>query len=296
MSLTIATAVAGAWVAVAATAPGFAEVDCRSPALGGHLPVAVFLPVGYATSRLRYPVIYYLHGLPAGPQLYKESGFIAAAARASGHEAIVVAPQGSRSANGDREYLDWGRTENWPQAIASDLPTCIDSRFRTIATRTGRALVGLSAGGFGAFNIGFRRLSQFAAVESWSGYFAATDPSGWHVLKFGSPAASAAARVPPAATIAAQVKRLPTFIAFYVGNGDSRFRQDNVALDHQLSRQRVPHWFATYPGGHWLSLWAREAPLWLGRALAFLAAPLRGSAGAGSSSGGGAPVTGGSGG
>ena len=65
------------------------------------------------------------------------------------------------------------------QAIAHDLPHCIDERFRTIHNRFGRALVGLSAGGYGAFNIGLRNLSMFAAVESWSGYFVATNPAGY---------------------------------------------------------------------------------------------------------------------
>jgi len=158
---------------------------CRSPSLGGSILSLVYLPSGYGTSSTRYPVIYVLHGLPAGPQTYTGSGFVAAAVATGSRPAIVVTPQGALSQNSDPEYLDRGRTEDWPRAIGHDLTRCIDARFRTIAKRWGRALVGFSAGGFGAMNIGLRNLATYGAVESWSGYFEATDPSGeyltaWH--------------------------------------------------------------------------------------------------------------------
>ena len=38
------------------------EVNFASKSLGGTLDYAVYLPEGYETSRLRYPVIYLLHG------------------------------------------------------------------------------------------------------------------------------------------------------------------------------------------------------------------------------------------
>ena len=36
-----------------------------STALKGTMHYSVYLPAGYATSTRRYPVIYFLHGLPA---------------------------------------------------------------------------------------------------------------------------------------------------------------------------------------------------------------------------------------
>lgn len=248
-------------------------ISCPSPSLGGTLPAAVYLPQNYEAGEARYPVVYFLHGLPAGPTAYKLNGYVAGAVAASGHAAIVVAPQGSRRSNDDREYLDWGPRENWPAAISHDLTKCIDARYRTIANRRGRALVGVSAGGFGAFNIGLRQLSVFSVVEAWSGYFAATDPSGYHVLNLGSKAADREARIRPAASLAAAMKKLPTLVGFYVGRQDQRFYGDNVTLNREFTAAHVPHYFATYPGGHSLAVWAKWAPLWLGRALAYLRAP-----------------------
>lgn len=248
------------------------DVSCRSPALGGRLPTAVYLPAGYWHGSSRFPVVYFLHGLPAGPRSYKENAFVAEALAASGHEAIVVAPQGARGANSDREYLDWGPEENWPGAIAVDLPRCIDARFRTVANRWGRALIGLSAGGFGAFNVGLRRLGTFAAVESWSGYFTATDPSGTTKLELGSAGANRRARVPRGPDLKQRLARLPTFIGFYVGRRDARFLAENVRLDRAFTAHGISHSFAVYEGGHSLALWQEEAQLWLGLALQHLLA------------------------
>lgn len=247
------------------------SIDCRSPALGGRLPAQVYLPRSYASTARRYRVIYFLHGLPATPASYRNNSFIAAALAGAHDPAIVVAPQGARTPNSDREYLDWSPTEDWPRAIAHDLTRCIDRRYRTIATRRGRALIGLSAGGYGALNIGLRNLATFAAVESWSGYISATDPSGLHILKLATPTAQHNATVPDDAALRAEMARFPSLVAFYCGRADDRFADTNASFDAILTRGRIPHVYRTYPGGHSPRLWRTEAPAWLTMATRYLA-------------------------
>jgi enterochelin esterase-like enzyme len=253
------------------SAPQRVSVTCRSPSLGGSLPAIAYLPAGYRSGSSRYRVIYFLHGLPANASSYRANQFVGAAVSSGRDAAIVVTPQGARSDQEDHEYLDLDATENWPRAIAHDLTSCIDARFRTVANRSGRALVGLSAGGYGAMNIGLRNLATFGAVESWSGYFEATNPAGTQKLNLGSPQANAAAAVPRGAALKDSVKAHPAFIAFYVGRQDDRFADDNESFDRSLTRERIPHLFRTYPGGHILSLWTGESKLWLGYALSALA-------------------------
>ncbi len=219
---------------------------------------------------VRNRVIYFLHGLPATPQSYTQNAFVARSLLGTPEPAIVVAPQGARNPGDDREYLDWWPTEDWPRAIARDLTGCIDRRFHTLANRTGRALIGLSAGGYGAFNVGLRNLQTFGVVESWSGYFVTTDPSGLHVLKLGSPQAQRAAAVPDGAGLAAAMARWPPLIAFYVGEADNRFLDMNRAFDSALRRHHIPHLFRTYAGGHIGALWQSQAPAWLRMALSYL--------------------------
>ena len=257
------------------SAPQTVQLSCPSPALSGTLPALVSLPAGYRSSSARYPVVYFLHGLPANRSAYLSYPFIAPSLAQTNRRAIVVQPQGARSDNADREYLDWDAGENWPRAISDDLVACIDAHFRTERSRFGRALLGLSAGGYGAFNIGLRALSTFGAVESWSGYFAATNPSGTTVLNLGSARANSDATVPAGQGLQREVGSWPTLIAFYVGAQDWRFLNMNKFYDAELTNAGVAHTFRIYPGGHSGALWQSQASAWLAMALDALAAEAR---------------------
>ena len=246
------------------------SIVCHAPSLGGRMPAEVYLPPGYGTTRRRYPVVYFLHGLPANPDSYRHNSFVAGALLGAGQRALVVAPQGARSKGSDREYLDWSPTEDWPRAITYNLTSCVDHRFRTIASRRGRALIGLSAGGYGALNIGLRNLQTFSAVEAWSGYIAATDPSGWHLLSFPSAVEQRNATIPDNLDLRAEMRRYPALIGFYCGRADDRFAGTNEQLNRTLDAGRIWHVYRTYPGGHSGALWRAQAPKWLSLALTYL--------------------------
>jgi enterochelin esterase-like enzyme len=240
------------------------EEQIHSVALKGDLHALVWLPPGYETSRERYPVVYFLHGLPAAASSFKAIGWLEDAFDRAGAPAILVAPEGARTGDTDAEYLDRGPGRDWESFVTRELPRAIDARFRTIRSRGGRALVGLSAGGYGASILGLKDRGTFSVVESWSGYFHPTDPTGTVALALG-----------PGTSVHTYVQALrddpsPTFFGFYVGSGDSRFREENVELDAELKAAGVPHVFALYPGGHTTSLWSAHAVAWLRLALAHL--------------------------
>jgi enterochelin esterase-like enzyme len=249
------------------------DTSYTSHALGGRLHYEVYLPPDYDSSRLRYPVVYFLHGLPASDTSYRSVRFVERALDRASRPAILVVPQGARAGETDPEYLNHGSGDNWGDAISLELPRVVDSRFRTIPNRDGRALIGLSAGGYGAMHLALKHLSLFSVVESWSGYFHPTDPTGTKPLSLGSPDRDAKADVH--AQLAATKARLhsqETYIAFYVGRKDWRFAAENEQLNRELSRAGVPHLFRLYPGGHDQRLWQSHAPAWLELALAHLAA------------------------
>lgn len=243
-----------------------------STALSGTLHFEVVLPVDYATSGRRYPVVYFLHGLPAGSADYRGLSFVQNALDGLGPKAILVVPQGARGGEADPEYLDQGPGRKWATAIAGELPRVIDARYRTIASRKGRALVGLSAGGYGAMHLALSHLSEFSVIESWSGYFHPTDPTGLLGLDLGSPQDNDRANVhTQARKLSATLRAVPTLIAFYVGRNDTRFEAENEQLNQELSRASISHVFRLYAGGHDQRLWARYAPAWLALALSHLA-------------------------
>jgi enterochelin esterase-like enzyme len=244
------------------------DAEVSSVALGGPAHALVVLPPGYATSKRRYPVVYFLHGLPAGSSTYKGSAWLAGLAPQIG-PFILVEAQGARDDDSDPEYLDWGDGRNWSTYLTRELPRYIDSHFRTIRSRAGRALVGLSAGGYGATMLGLNHLAEFSVIESWSGYFHATDPTG----KSAIPAPGSANVHSLIAALAADESKRPTFIGFYVGRSDPIFVAENERLDRELSAASVPHRFALYAGGHETKLWADHAVAWLRLALAHLSNP-----------------------
>lgn len=244
----------------------------HSAALGGTLDFEVVLPVDYGTSRRRYPVVYFLHGLPARGGDYRGLGFVQNALDGLGSKAILVVPQGARTGDTDPEYLDRGPGRKWATAIAGELPRVIDARYRTIASRSGRALIGLSAGGYGAMHLALDHLASFSVVESWSGYFHPTDPTGLQGLDLGSARDNARANVhAQARRLSATLRAERTLIAFYVGKGDTRFAAENEQLNQELSRAGIAHVFRLYEGGHDQRLWGRHARAWLSLAVAHLA-------------------------
>ena len=251
--------------------PSMRLVSFASKAVRGRVHLVVLLPPGYGNSGRRYPVIYFLHGLPASSTAYRNVGFLSNALTGLRAQAILVAPQGARDNDTDPEYLDWGPGRNWEQAVSRELPAYVDSHYRTIPNRRARALVGLSAGGYGAVSLALHHLDDFGVVESWSGYFHPTNPTGTTALDLGATSRNRRANLHNAINMLREAFRTsPTFFAFYVGRGDARFRAENLELHRELAAAGVPHIFGLYPGAHGSRIWNTHARAWLRLALQHL--------------------------
>jgi enterochelin esterase-like enzyme len=266
LSLLAVSCCAALWTGTGAARVTTVDMDVSSVALGGRMHALVVLPEGYETSGRRYPVVYFLHGLPGGSGTYRANAWLTQLAAKAG-QFILVEPQGARDDDTDPEYLDWGSGRNWSTYLTRELPHYVDTHFRTLDTRSGRAIVGLSAGGYGAAMLGLNHLDEFGTIESWSGYFHATDPTG----KLPIPAPGSANVHTLISTLAADEKKRSTFLAFYVGRSDPTFVAENEQFNQELSAASVPHTFAVYAGGHKTALWETHAVGWLRLALAHLA-------------------------
>jgi enterochelin esterase-like enzyme len=137
---------------------------------GTARPGYVYLPPAFDPVR-RYPVVYLLHGMPGSPSEYPagtQLGTFADAAIAAGslRPFIAVMPAAGTTPHYNGEWA--GR---WEAALVDDVLPWVDRSLPTIAAPAGRVIAGLSAGGYGAFDIALRHPALFGAVESWSGYF-----------------------------------------------------------------------------------------------------------------------------
>ena len=234
-----------------------------SPALGGRRQaVDVYLPPGYGTTTRRYPVFYLLHGFPGRPGAFLQTVRMGVVedvllARHRVRPFILVMPFGSTGTFTDKEWVDGVRPhEGWGTFVTRDLVRAVDARFRTIRDAGGRAIGGLSEGGYGAINLALRHPGEFRLVESWSGYEQA-DPIR---SIFGRNAALLAANSPLLRidATAPALRRTGTYFWFYSGSGDPLLGQ-NRQFAADLRRLGLPHRFLVRRGGHNWALWRGNA-------------------------------------
>jgi len=247
------------------TIPGTQEhIQVQSPALGGRAQdVYVYLPPGYADAPARrYPVLYLLHGFPGRPLAFLltvRMGVIEdeVVTKNLAQPMFLVMPFGSTGTFNDKEWVNGvGHGEGWETFVARDLVQAIDARYRTIATPAGRAIGGLSEGGYGAINIALHHPGEFKVVESWSGYVrAAKIPSIFGPHELGLAANTPLTLLPK---VAHKLRRAHTFFWFYSG-ADDRETAQNRAFATELRRLRVQHRFFAPFGGHNWALWRGQA-------------------------------------
>jgi enterochelin esterase-like enzyme len=240
------------------------RVDVPSRALGGRKQEAyVYLPSGYAQhpSR-RYSVMYLLHGFPGRPLAFIETvqmGIVedALTARNRAQPLILVMPFGSTGTFTDEEWVNGtGAGNGWTSFVANDLVRYVDSHYRTIRSARGRAIGGLSEGGFGAVNIALHYPGEFSVVESWSGYL---QPDKLHSV-FGSNLQLLPRNDPPVLVRrdASALRTLGTYFWFYSGSED-RLRGQNRSFASELTQLRLPHRYRLVYGGHNWALWRGNA-------------------------------------
>lgn len=148
---------------------GIREVSYQSHLQGRKVTIRVYTPPGYETSRLHYPVVYHLCGRGSSPgRVSRVAGRVLneAVARARVQPALSVyasvpagRPSSSRAADG------WTQAA---QSVLQELIPFVDSTYRTIASREGRALEGFAEGASVALRLVFEHPYLFAAVAAYN--------------------------------------------------------------------------------------------------------------------------------
>lgn len=213
-----------------------------SAALGDPRWMFVYTPPGYTQDTgKKYPVLYLLHGnndTAAGWVTIGAANFILDNLLAEGkcQEMIVVMPFGHALPFGTRG----DNTGKFEEYLLKDVVPLIEGKYRTLADREHRAIVGLSMGGGQALTIGFRNLDKFSVVGSFSGAVPANfDTQFAEALK--DPAA-----------VNGKLKLLWTAC----GKDDSLIGR-NRELDQLLTTRGIKHTFRETEGVHNYEAWRR---------------------------------------
>jgi enterochelin esterase-like enzyme len=175
---------APARAAAAQRAPGVVEPDCPSPRgqlitetvpsriTAVEMWAHVFLPPCYSPSR-RYPVLYLIHGtefefggwvndgVPRVAEIRMSLGTLP--------RFIIVMPSADMRA-GDAGKYSWsnGGPDSYGGFIVDELIPFIDGRYATQAVREGRAIGGISRGGYWAIQIAVSNPDAFGALGAHS--------------------------------------------------------------------------------------------------------------------------------
>jgi S-formylglutathione hydrolase FrmB len=155
--------------------PRTLEVDISTQkvapvAVNGTHRVRITLPNDYFQSgSTRYPVLYLLHGGAGGNSAQWTTGGGAVEQITNGRPLITVMPDGGKVG----WYTNWvdqsQGAQAWKDFHMNQLIPWIDANLRTNASKSGRAIGGLSMGGFGAVRYAQDRPDLFAYAASFSG-------------------------------------------------------------------------------------------------------------------------------
>jgi S-formylglutathione hydrolase FrmB len=246
-----------------------------APALGvPRSPLLVYLPAGYgdpANAHRAYPVVYLLHGYPADQNGWFTPDGVPAALGAPGvGPMIVVAPNVNADPGHahDTECLDAVRGPKLETYVARTVVAYVDRTYRTVASRSGRALGGMSSGGFCALNVGLRHQDEFSVLLAQQPYGDPGRGPGRRLLG-GAPALVLANS--PAGYLPTVALRRPLAVFMDAPDGDAEVRANQVLLARLFRARGVPVTTRIVEGsGHG---WA-AARAGLPAALAFAAAHL----------------------
>ncbi|HEV7473657.1 MAG TPA: alpha/beta hydrolase family protein [Pyrinomonadaceae bacterium] len=241
-------------------------IQFQSKLVGQTLPYIVVLPVNYdqpAARSERYPVLYLLHGLTGHYDNWTTRTKLAD--YAARYSMIIVTPEGNNGWYTDSATVPSDKYESY---IIDELIPDVQRRYRTVETRAGRSIAGLSMGGYGALKFGVKHPELFAFAGSMSGALGAASwtetelkglESVWRTLQPVYGAENSETRAANDLTKlfrelpAARIPALP-YVYLDCGTEDALLATNRSFADILLTR-KIPHEYRELPGSHSWSYW-----------------------------------------
>lgn len=222
----------------------------------------VILPSAYSDPARRFPILYLLHGLYGDRTNWADLTKLSDHVRSLG--LIVVMPDAGNSWYANSFANPAGRYDDF---ILLDLIPEIELGYRTLAVRAGRAIAGLSMGGYGALKFALKHPQMFFFAGSMTGALSAPLDLGNEVEEFREGLAQAFG--PPedprrsqndvfSLAEAADPARLP-YLYLDCGAQDS-FLATNRRFAALLQSRGIPYEYHELPGGHEWTYWDGRIP------------------------------------
>jgi hypothetical protein len=158
--------------------------------------IKVMLPPGYAKSKQRFPVVYFLHNAWYGPKRMIEDGraqrlIERAFADGAVPEFIFVVADYTGPTTGSL-YENSPVSGRWIDYTVDEVIPLIDAKYRTLARRESRAVVGDFFGGRGALKLAMTKADVFSVAYAMHPVATGTGDIPWSALEVDWPRMHAA--------------------------------------------------------------------------------------------------------
>lgn len=228
-------------------------IQVYSAIMKKNLKTVVVTPSQYDSGKT-FPVVYLLHGYSGNyaDWVSKAKGFEKAA---DTYNMIIVCPDGG--------YGSWywdspvDPQSQFETYVSKELVSFIDSKYKTIRDRTGRAITGLSMGGHGALYLALKHQDVFGAAGSMSGGVDIRPfPNNWDMAKKLGTYAEQPERWEKNTVINMLHLLTPNSLSIMIDCGvDDFFYGVNQKLHEQLVYRNIPHDYLVRPGAHNWPYW-----------------------------------------
>lgn len=141
-------------------------IQVFSPSMNKNIKTCVIVPDNYKKSKKKFPVVYLLHGYSGNYATWVKS-FKEVSQQVDRYGFIAIGVDGNYSSWYFDSPID--PTFKYETYIIDELVPFIDKKYKTIASREGRAISGLSMGGHGALYLSLKHQDVFGAAGSMSG-------------------------------------------------------------------------------------------------------------------------------
>ena len=229
-------------------------VNTYSASMKKNIKAVVITPDDYATTA-SLPVVYLLHGYSGNyaDWVTRVKGLEQAADL---YQFIIVCPDGGFGSWYWNSPVD--NNFRYETYVSDELVKFIDSRYKTIKNRRGRAITGLSMGGHGALYLAFKHQDIFGAAGSMSGGLDTRPfPNNWDMSKRLGSYAEQPERWEKNTVINMLHLLTPHSPELIIDCGtDDFFYEVNKKLHEELLYRNIPHDFITRPGAHNWDYWA----------------------------------------
>lgn len=228
-------------------------VATTSASMNKTIKAVVITPDSYADGK-ELPVLYLLHGYGGNYSDWPKK--VAGLGKAADtYQMIVVCPDG----NVGSWYFDSPADPSfrYETYVADELVNWVDSHYKTIRNRSGRAITGLSMGGHGALYLAFRHQNVFGAAGSMSGGVDIRPfPNNWDMAKRLGAYSQFPERWEQNTVINLLYLLTPGALSLIIdcGTEDFFFRVNNN-LHEKLLERNIAHDYITRPGAHNWTYW-----------------------------------------